>query len=80
MSATYCVGDFARRLGRVPATSEAFRAEIERIPETCDRDCSPGGCRAHCREYATGMLARANSPFTKPAKAAKKSTARRTGR
>lgn len=59
MTITRCVLPFSRELDKLPHTPDAYRAALSRVPEACPHpDCSPGGCRAHCREYATGAWVR----------------------
>jgi len=52
VTTTYCLGGFARSLAKAKRTSEAWRALLGQMPKECDRDCTPGGCRAHCAAYA----------------------------
>lgn len=59
MAVTYCVLPFARRIADLPLAE--WRPEIERMPETCERGCTPGGCRKWCREYALGEWVRRRS-------------------
>lgn len=48
MAITYCLGDFAKRIARLPLSQ--WKAEVEAMPETCDR-CNTN-CRQVCAEYA----------------------------
>lgn len=61
MAVTCCVGDFAKRLGRLPADKTRWREALAELPGTCDRACSPGGCRKHCTDYAKGAWLRAEA-------------------
>lgn len=56
MAVTYCVLPFAQRIAALPKSK--WKHEIEKVPETCERDCTPGGCRKWCREYALGEWVR----------------------
>lgn len=50
MSVTFCLGDFASRLRRLPQSH--WKAELDRLPETCNRGCSADNCREVCADYA----------------------------
>lgn len=68
MAVTACVLPFSRRLAKLPADRERWRAELDALP-TCERsDCSPGGCRKHCADYASGAWIRATAPKPKKGK------------
>ena len=60
MSSTYCVTRFDRAVQALPVFSvPEVRALINAQPKTCDRpDCSPGGCRKHVIDYASGVVFR----------------------
>lgn len=48
MATTYCLGDFAKRIARLPIAK--WKAVVESMPETCER-CNTN-CRQVCAEYA----------------------------
>jgi hypothetical protein len=64
MPVTCCLTDFDRILRRLPLNRNRWDAELAKLPDTCLLECSPGGCRKHCTEYASGAWIRANQ--TKP--------------
>lgn len=49
MTATYCLGPFAKRLRALPWSQ--WRGEIEALPETCAHGCG-ANCREVCARYA----------------------------
>jgi hypothetical protein len=56
---TRCVLDFHQRLSLVDFNSESVKALLEETPECCPfTDCTPGGCRKHCRDLAVGQWAK----------------------
>lgn len=66
---TWCMGDFALTIARLPLDKDAWRDAVNAMPETCRKDCAEN-CRKVCAEYArvnwkaAHLMARlkANSP------------------
>ena len=50
MSATYCLGDFAKTIREL--SPEGWRLALERVPIECPSGCKTDGCYAVCRAYA----------------------------
>lgn len=70
MPVTCCVGPFSVRLFKIALTRKAWDAEINKQPEDCIiPGCSPGGCRKHCQEYASGRWVQMNAAKPKRKKA-----------
>lgn len=66
MSVTRCVLPFGNRLGTTPRTADDYKRLLADTPEACPyADCSPGGCRAHCREFATGEWVKQHAELRK---------------
>lgn len=56
MSATYCLGPFSERLRKLKTLDALeWKAEVERVPEKCERGCGVD-CRAFCAAYARTQL------------------------
>ena len=65
MAVTCCVLRFTKELGRLPLERHRWRESLLALPKECPAtgQCSPGGCRKHCTDYATGeWLRRSNEP------------------
>lgn len=73
MPVTCCLGPFAASLHARPNLTPAkVRAAWNALPESCSQaGCTPGGCRANCRDYAAGMVQQLNyqKPDSAPPKA-----------
>lgn len=69
MAVTMCLGEFSRRLRKLPP--ESWKREAEKAAPFCLRkDCTPGGCRKHCGDYVEAQLHKLNHvpKQTKPPK------------
>lgn len=54
-----CLMGFVNRLNKTDLSSDSFKQLLAEMPETCvEPDCTPGGCRSHCREWALGEWAK----------------------
>lgn len=75
MPVTCCLGPFAAKLSaRLLINPADVRREWAKLPEVCmnpEGGCTPGGCRANCRDYAAGMVQQLNyqKPDSAPPKA-----------
>lgn len=49
MSATYCLGPFAKRIRALPL--DDWKSEVEKLPEVCPHKCGVS-CRTYCASYA----------------------------
>lgn len=60
MPVSCCLLPFAKRIAGRDAN--AVRKEWHKLPTGCmDPQCSPGGCRANCRDYAAGAVVKINN-------------------
>lgn len=76
MPVTHCLGPWAAKLSARPHLTPAkVRAAWKALPETCSGSgCTPGGCRANCKDYAAGVVQQLN--FKKPDSAPPKARGR----
>jgi hypothetical protein len=53
-----CLSGFTARLSaRHGLTPAKVRAEWKKLPAECsDTRCTPGGCKANCKDYAAGVV------------------------
>lgn len=55
MAVTCCLLGFTATLAKLPRERHAWRDALLAMPRECPNagQCSPGGCRKHCGDYAS---------------------------
>lgn len=55
MAVTCCLTGFVQTLERIPLERHCWRDVLLTLPKECPHagQCSPGGCRKHCGDYAS---------------------------